>query len=53
MLILLGFALTHTQTDKQLDHALDLMRRLPPQQIERNLGHLLDLVNSVDLNGSI
>ncbi|KAH9506284.1 hypothetical protein DERF_011024 [Dermatophagoides farinae] len=31
-------------TDKQLDHALDLMRRLPPQQIERNLGHLLDLV---------
>ncbi|OTF69068.1 F-actin-capping protein subunit beta isoforms 1 and 2-like protein [Euroglyphus maynei] len=32
------------QTEKQLDHALDLMRRLPPQQIERNLSHLLDLV---------
>ncbi|UXI15665.1 centromere protein [Sarcoptes scabiei] len=42
-------------TDKQLDHALDLMRRLPPQQIEKNLGHLLDLVPSIceDLLSSI
>jgi len=31
-------------TDQQLDCALDLMRRLPPQQIEKNLGDLIDLV---------
>lgn len=30
--------------DQQLDCALDLMRRLPPQQIERNLSDLIDLV---------
>lgn len=32
------------QTEQQLDCALDLMRRLPPQQIERNLSDLIDLV---------
>lgn len=31
-------------TDQELDCALDLMRRLPPQQIEKNLGDLIDLV---------
>jgi len=31
-------------TDQQLDCALDLMRRLPPQQIESNLSDLIDLV---------
>lgn len=29
--------------DRQLDCALDLMRRLPPQQIEKNLSDLIDL----------
>ncbi|GAA6080565.1 F-actin-capping protein subunit beta isoform X2 [Tachysurus ichikawai] len=29
--------------DQQLDCALDLMRRLPPQQIEKNLSDLIDL----------
>ena len=33
------------QTDQQLDSALDLMRRLPPQQIEKNLSDLIDLVS--------
>lgn len=32
------------QEDQQLDCALDMMRRLPPQQIERNLSDLIDLV---------
>ncbi|XP_057701296.1 F-actin-capping protein subunit beta-like isoform X1 [Corythoichthys intestinalis] len=32
------------QTEQQLDSALDLMMRLPPQQIERNLSDLIDLV---------
>jgi len=31
-------------TEHQLDCALDLMRRLPPQQIEKNLSDLIDLV---------
>ena len=31
-------------TELQLDCALDLMRRLPPQQIEKNLSDLIDLV---------
>ncbi|XP_054160541.1 F-actin-capping protein subunit beta-like [Oppia nitens] len=31
-------------SEQQLDHALDLMRRLPPQQIEKNLRDLIDLV---------
>ncbi|KAH8042147.1 hypothetical protein HPB51_021231 [Rhipicephalus microplus] len=30
--------------DQQLDSALDLMRRLPPQKIEKNLSDLIDLV---------
>ena len=30
--------------ENQLDCALDLMRRLPPQQIEKNLCDLIDLV---------
>ncbi|MCL4128102.1 UNVERIFIED_CONTAM: hypothetical protein GTU68_056115 [Idotea baltica] len=41
--------------DQQLDCALDLMRRLPPQQIERNLSDLIDLVPSLceDLLSSV
>lgn len=31
-------------TEQQMDCALDLMRRLPPQQIEKNLSDLIDLV---------
>lgn len=31
-------------SDQQLDCALDLMRRLPPQSIEKNLSDLIDLV---------
>ena len=31
-------------TSQKLDFALDLMRRLPPQQIEKNLTNLIDLV---------
>merc|ERR1712066_1030880 len=30
-------------SDKQLDCALDLMRRLPPQRVERHLSQLIDL----------
>uniref|UniRef100_A0A670Z069 F-actin-capping protein subunit beta n=1 Tax=Pseudonaja textilis TaxID=8673 RepID=A0A670Z069_PSETE len=33
-------------SEQQLDCALDLMRRLPPQQIEKNLSDLIDLVSS-------
>lgn len=42
-------------TDQQLDCALDLMRRLPPQQIEKNLSDLVDLVPDLceDLLSSI
>lgn len=42
-------------TDQQLDCALDLMRRLPPQQIEKNLSDLIDLVPDLceDLLSSI
>ena len=32
--------------EQQLDCALDLMRRLPPQQIEKNLSDLIDLVSA-------
>lgn len=35
---------TEPQLEQQLDHALDLMRRLPPQEIEKNLSDLIDLV---------
>ncbi|RXN23301.1 F-actin-capping subunit beta [Labeo rohita] len=31
------------KNEQQLDCALDLMRRLPPQQIEKNLSDLIDL----------
>ncbi|XP_048672171.1 F-actin-capping protein subunit beta isoform X1 [Marmota marmota marmota] len=43
------------QSDQQLDCALDLMRRLPPQQIEKNLSDLIDLVPSLceDLLSSV
>ncbi|XP_019736675.1 F-actin-capping protein subunit beta isoform X1 [Hippocampus comes] len=42
-------------SEQQLDCALDLMRRLPPQQIERNLSDLIDLVPSLceDLLSSV
>ncbi|KAF4801412.1 F-actin-capping protein subunit beta [Turdus rufiventris] len=42
-------------SDQQLDCALDLMRRLPPQQIEKNLSDLIDLVPSLceDLLSSV
>uniref|UniRef100_A0AAY4EHM9 F-actin-capping protein subunit beta n=1 Tax=Denticeps clupeoides TaxID=299321 RepID=A0AAY4EHM9_9TELE len=42
-------------TKMQLDCALDLMRRLPPQQIEKNLSDLIDLVPSLceDLLSSV
>ena len=36
---------TFRMTELQLDCALDLMRRLPPQQIEKNLSDLIDLVS--------
>ncbi|XP_048364816.1 F-actin-capping protein subunit beta-like [Sphaerodactylus townsendi] len=41
--------------DQQLDCALDLMRHLPPQQIEKNLSDLIDLVPSLceDLLSSV
>ena len=47
--------LFYYQTDQQLDCALDLMRRLPPQQIEKNLSDLIDLVPDLceDLLSSI
>ena len=37
-------ATTNVSIDSQLDCALDLMRRLPPQQVEKNLSDLIDLV---------
>uniref|UniRef100_A0A0V0GB59 F-actin-capping protein subunit beta n=1 Tax=Triatoma dimidiata TaxID=72491 RepID=A0A0V0GB59_TRIDM len=42
-------------TDQQMDCALDLMRRLPPQEIEKNLSDLIDLVPSLceDLLSSV
>ncbi|XP_041378184.1 F-actin-capping protein subunit beta-like [Gigantopelta aegis] len=42
-------------TEQQLDCALDLMRRLPPQQIEKNLSDLVDLVPALceDLLSSV
>ncbi len=35
---------SNASIDSQLDCALDLMRRLPPQQVEKNLSDLIDLV---------
>ncbi|KAK6009628.1 f-actin capping protein, beta subunit, partial [Ostertagia ostertagi] len=42
-------------SEQQLDCALDLMRRLPPQQCERNLIDLIDLVPGLceDLLGTV
>ncbi|CAB0031977.1 unnamed protein product [Trichogramma brassicae] len=42
-------------TEQQMDCALDLMRRLPPQHIEKNLNDLIDLVPSLceDLLSSV
>ncbi|XP_015122852.1 F-actin-capping protein subunit beta isoform X2 [Diachasma alloeum] len=42
-------------SEQQMDCALDLMRRLPPQQIEKNLSDLIDLVPSLceDLLSSV
>jgi len=34
----------NVSVETQLDCALDLMRRLPPQQVEKNLSDLVDLV---------
>ena len=36
--------MSHDANSQKLDFALDLMRRLPPQQIEKNLTNLIDLV---------
>ena len=33
-----------TNLDHQLDCALDMMRRLPPHHVERNLSNLIDVV---------
>ena len=35
---------SNVSVDSQLDCALDLMRRLPPQQVEKNLSDLIDIV---------
>ena len=35
---------SNASIESQLDCALDLMRRLPPQQVEKNLSDLIDLV---------
>lgn len=42
-------------TEQQLDCALDLMRRLPPQQIEKNLSDLIDVAPALceDLLSSV
>lgn len=37
-------ATANASIESQLDCALDLMRRLPPQQVEKNLSDLIDLV---------
>ncbi|GMS85174.1 hypothetical protein PENTCL1PPCAC_7349, partial [Pristionchus entomophagus] len=39
--------LTRNMSDQQLDCALDLMRRLPPQQCEKNLNELIELAPSL------
>lgn len=43
------------KTEQQLDCALDLMRRLPPQQIEKNLSDLIDIAPALceDLLSSV
>lgn len=44
---LMSLSLHQSTQEQQLDCSLDLMRRLPPQQIERNLSDLIDLVRLV------
>ncbi|CAG0884697.1 unnamed protein product [Darwinula stevensoni] len=53
--IIIQYQVSTAMTDQQLDCALDLMRRLPPQQIEKNLSDLIDLVPSLceDLLSSV
>eukprot|EP01147_Barroeca_monosierra_P010361 gene10362-2496_t len=47
-LVLFGLLeLAYTMTDRQLDCALDLMRRLPPQNTVENLTGIIDLVPSL------
>lgn len=41
--LIYSLLLSNLQSDLQMDCALDLMRRLPPQQIEKNLIDLIDL----------
>ena len=38
---------TKAMSEQQLDCALDLMRRLPPQKTEENLAGLIDLVRLI------
>ena len=33
--------------DVKLDRALDLLRRLPPQNVEKNLSHIINLVPEI------
>merc|ERR1711909_48201 len=40
----LDLSINRAMTEQQLDSALDSMRRLPPQEIEKNLSDLIDLV---------
>lgn len=55
ILLLFHHRINVFQTEQQMDCALDLMRRLPPQQIEKNLSDLIDLVPSLceDLLSSV
>uniref|UniRef100_A0A158P6W4 F-actin-capping protein subunit beta n=1 Tax=Angiostrongylus cantonensis TaxID=6313 RepID=A0A158P6W4_ANGCA len=50
-----GAAHLPLNSEQQLDCALDLMRRLPPQQCEKNLIDLIDIVPSLcdDLLGTV
>lgn len=43
-ILIILYVVKFSQTEEQLNRALDLMRRLPPQQIEKNLSDLIDLV---------
>ena len=36
-----------SETDKKLERALDLMRRVPPQNTNKHLGDLIDLCPSL------
>lgn len=48
--LIYSFICLFPQSEQQLDCALDLMRRLPPQQIEKNLSDLIDLVSAAPVN---